>query len=160
MNIYLQRFKTLEERFWEKVDVRGENECWEWKGSRRNGYGRFFDGKSNVSAHRLSWEMKNGKTENNKIKVLHRCDNPPCVNPSHLFLGTQADNVVDMKNKGRLVSPKGENNGVHVLRESDVLEIRRMKKAGISQNGIAKIIGISKSCVKHVWSGRTWKWLK
>lgn len=98
--------KPIAERFWPKVDVRGHEECWEWTASRKErGYGVFSrPGHNNgaLKAHRVSWELANGPIPDG-LCVLHRCDNPPCVNPAHLFLGTIADNNRDMSLKGRVV---------------------------------------------------------
>ena len=87
-------------RFWDKVDKYGEF-CWLWRGARRDGYGMFwFKGKI-VSAHRVSWELRFGGIPVG-MQVLHKCDNRLCIKPEHLFLGTQADNLLDAVKKGRL----------------------------------------------------------
>jgi hypothetical protein len=94
----------LPDRFWPKVDKRGEDECWEWQGSRSRGYGRILIGGAKgrpYQAHRIAWELTVGHRLPDSIMVLHRCDNPPCVNPAHLFLGTQLDNMRDCAAKGR-----------------------------------------------------------
>lgn len=91
--------KTIEDRFWAKVD-RGDG-CWRWTaGCDSSGYGSLKTGQTKVSAHRLSWQLHHGPVPPGQ-NVLHRCDNPRCVRPSHLFLGTQADNIADMLAKGR-----------------------------------------------------------
>lgn len=88
-------------RFWDKVDIKGPDDCWEWQRSLNNGgYGRsHFNGKQ-IKAHRLSFLLTHHEIPEGML-VLHKCDNPKCVNPDHLFLGTHYDNMQDMKAKGR-----------------------------------------------------------
>lgn len=91
------------------------NGCWEWIGTRTdNGHKGFYGvigiNKKQLYAHRVMWQLANGKTPKN-LEVCHKCDNPPCVNPDHLFLATHKDNLLDAKSKGRMAS--GKNHGVH-----------------------------------------------
>lgn len=103
---------TLDQRFWSKVRVGDPDDCWEWSACRTSqGYGRIGvlkDGVNDVMtpgyAHRVSWELHYGPVPEG-LCVLHRCDNPPCVNPNHLFLGAHVDNTADMFAKGRNVTP-------------------------------------------------------
>lgn len=94
---YVKTLPPLSVRFWKKVNRKDENKCWEWLGSRYpSGYGRL----SKKYAHRLSFEIINGLIPKG-MHVLHTCDNPPCVNPKHLWVGTAGDNMRDRDKKGR-----------------------------------------------------------
>lgn len=108
--------KTIAERFWEKVDVRGPDECWPWMAGLRQGYGRFTitHGKG-VQAHRVAYELTKGPIPPG-LDVLHDCDFPPCCNPSHLWPGTNLDNVRDSVAKGRRAC--GDRNGAHIHPQS------------------------------------------
>lgn len=100
---------TLEQRFWKKVNTEGPvhsllgTRCWTWTASKTSdGYGTFNANRVRILAHRFSWILKYGLIRD-RLFVLHRCDNPPCVNPDHLFAGTQADNIRDCYAKGRRI---------------------------------------------------------
>ena len=99
----------IEARFWSKADVRGEDECWEWKaGKLPGGYGMFqMEGKYH-GAHRVAWALDKDRSIPEGLVVMHSCDNRPCVNPRHLSLGTTLDNIADMHKKGRAMPPRGE----------------------------------------------------
>lgn len=93
----------IENRFLESFTIGEKNECWEWNKSRLKwGYGRFWIKPKNVLAHRYSYEYFNGVKPPENLLGCHTCDNPPCINPNHLFLGTDADNVHDSQRKGNL----------------------------------------------------------
>ena len=93
--------RPVSDRFWGNVYPGQADDCWEWHGTlRADGYGQIRIGASNVLAHRLAWQLAVGPIPDD-LCVLHRCDNPPCVNPDHLWLGTHADNMHDMFAKGR-----------------------------------------------------------
>lgn len=141
-------------RFWEKVDMRGPDECWEWTEYRdKDGYGRFHDCNNRpFRAHRIAFVIANGDTD---LWVCHRCDNPPCCNPAHLYAGTVKDDACDCVDRGRTAC--GEKNGQAELTESDVHEIRKLYANGWSQRGIAEEYGISQSQVSRICSGRGWK---
>jgi len=93
--------KTIEERFWEKVDKKSDDECWEWTRCKvRGGYGWFNTGEKYFLAHRFAWKFTYGDIPLGML-VCHTCDNPPCCNPKHLWIGTDKDNAVDRVKKNR-----------------------------------------------------------
>jgi len=152
--------RTLEERFWEKVDKKGPDDCWEWTaGKLSRGYGRIKINGKEQYAHRVSWELANGPIPDGMC-VLHRCDNPSCVNPAHLFLGTQGDNVYDMHQKGRAPDLRGERNGRARISREDVHKIREMISQGISQTNIARQYEVTKQEINNINTGVSWGWLK
>ena len=110
-------------RFWSKVDK--TNTCWVWKAFKNDsGYGLFSIKRHMYRAHRIAWELTNGQIPDG-IEVCHHCDNPACVRPDHLFLGTQNDNIQDGINKGRINlkennQPSGEANGKAILKNTEV----------------------------------------
>lgn len=99
------------ERFFSKVDVHGENECWPWRGCVSGRYGLFWFNGRNMKAHRFSWEFANNKKIPAKLCACHSCDNPVCVNPKHIWIGTAKENMQDALRKGRLVTPPPEKCG-------------------------------------------------
>lgn len=111
---------SIEDRFWAKVDRRGPDECWPWNGHRqtRRGYGRVFwygNGRRfSGAAHRLSWEIANGRDWPVGLVARHSCDNPPCVNPAHITPGTVAENNRDIVERGRR-APRSHCPQGHVL---------------------------------------------
>lgn len=151
-------------RFWEKVAFlgAGPDDCWEWRGAKvPHGYGKIgVDGKMLI-ASRVSWELANWPIPD-ELWVLHHCDNPACVNPRHLFLGAQTDNMRDMDMKGRR-SPnacgRGERNGHAKLTEPDVHKIRHLLKAGHTQRKIASIFGVAHTSIGYISTGKCWGWL-
>jgi hypothetical protein len=145
-------------RFWEKVENVGGDGCWIWTAFRNlGGYGKFAS-KTNTFAHRLSWIIANGPIPTGMI-VCHRCDNPACVNPAHLFLGSHADNVADKmrKGRGRWKGNPGSDNGWSVLTEQDVLQIRRLfdGKRG-SQAALARQFGVSRQQIWRIVRNFEW----
>ena len=157
--VYTRR--PLADRFWEKVDVRGLDECWEWQAAKTPlGYGKIHEGGKYgklLLAPRVSWELANGPIPDGMC-VLHRYDNPRCVNPRHLFLGSVSDNQQDMMKKGR--STRGEKHGNAKLTELQIHEIRRMLLDGIDQRIVAQKYGVSQTTVSEINTGKKWGWLK
>jgi hypothetical protein len=146
------------------LDDRG---CWEWTGwVDKDGYGRIKVSGRKIRAHRLSWELHFGpipKTDDPMGNfVLHRCDNPTCVNPSHLFLGSHMDNLRDMMSKGR--SARGEKGCKAKLTAAQVLEIRsrygtreRYKHGPVSQYDLAAEYGVTQAAINSVILRKTWR---
>lgn len=139
------------------------DECWLWMGSRNlglsNSHGRLKGegGKSNVLAHRVAYELHHGLTVPPDVQVLHTCDVPHCVNPAHLFLGTQPDNVADMHMKGRAnISHPGTKNPRAVLTEEQVREIRRLVAGGAGIRPLARIYGVTPPVIRYIRDGKTW----
>jgi len=152
--------KTLEERFWAKVDKRGPDECWEWVGAKNSGgYGSIRDGEKTVHAHRISWELHNRSIPGG-LWVLHHCDNRGCVNPEHLFLGNCQANTDDREAKGRGGDFQGEANGQAKLTEEEVREVRDLIIRGYSQRKIAKMYGVVQQTIGCINTGKSWAWLK
>lgn len=148
---------TLEERFWSKVDIRGEDECWEWKAGRnRGGYGMF----QHKLANRVAWELTKGPILEG-LCALHSCDNPPCCNPKHLFLDTRTENIADMDRKGRRGSTSGIKNPNVKLTPELVLQIRKEYVPRInSQTKLAKKYGLHPSYVGKIVRNEFWKGLE
>jgi hypothetical protein len=147
--------QPIEKRFWNKVKkTRG---CWFWTGSVGwNGYGLIELNRKAMRAHRLSWLLHYGSLPPDKC-VLHHCDNPPCVNPNHLFLGTPKDNSADCRMKGRDFHARGESHGMVKLKEKQVLEIRHLRAQGLKQDKIASRFHVSRYAVSDIDCGRSWK---
>ena len=149
--------RTLQERFEEKF-VKGEaDSCWNWMSTKIwNGYGRLsFDGRPQL-AHRVAWMFYVGDIPNG-LCVLHRCDNRGCVNPSHLFLGTYADNVHDCMNKGRRVDNAGEKHGHAKLTEEQVKTIRARRSDGALGVDLAREFGVTKQTISKITNHHAWK---
>lgn len=147
------------EAFWSKVNKRGPFDCWEWIGCLCGGYGQFCIGSGVYTvSHRFSYSLEYGEIADD-IKVLHECDNKRCVNPNHLFLGTNKDNTQDMIAKGRskCIGKIGERNKSSKLTDEKVLEMRRMHRSGeYNQRQISKMFGISTSVTFAVIHNQTW----
>lgn len=94
----------LEQRFWAKVQKLSDDQCWPWLGSNRRGYGQIWSDGSNRPAPQVSWEIANGAPFPTGKMACHTCDNPPCVNPAHIWPGTMSDNILDCVAKGRHVA--------------------------------------------------------
>lgn len=147
-----------EERFWEKVEMIPFHACWEWMGAiNHNGYGSFGRGRKRegqVRAHRFSWELHNGAIPDGMV-VCHRCDNPSCVRPDHLFLGTIAENNRDCAHKGR--NYNGPRPQSAKLKAVQVQEIRMLHASGRTLRSIAKHYGVTHENIRAIVHRRTWR---
>lgn len=146
-------------RFWSKVDrAAGPAECWPWTAARnREGYGVFHVGRAagrrSVRAHRLALELETGVPVPADAVVLHHCDNPWCVNPAHLAVGTPADNVADCARKGRLA--RGDRLAWK-LSSAAVAEIRTRLAAGETQQALADEYGVGQPMISKIKHNRKW----
>lgn len=144
---------NLETRFWRHVECSAG--CWLWTGQRNvKGYGRIENAGRRRRAHRVSWELHNGPIPDGLL-VCHRCDNPSCVRPDHLFLGTQVDNMRDCASKGRAAS--GERVANAKLTADQVSELLRRLEDGESQRALAKRFEVGRATVQDIVSHRTWR---
>ena len=146
------KWRPREERYWAKVDRGGPDECWPWTGGRDlDGYGVFG---GHEKAHRLAWEKANGPIPAG-LWVLHKCDNPPCCNAKHLFLGDAPTNVADMVAKRR--HAHGTRHPHSKLNEDKVRQLRQMRAEGVPQRAVAAALGVSRNLVRVVERGKNWK---
>lgn len=151
----------MHSEFWSKVERGEPGSCWRWLGRIVHGwYGDFVtkvDGKwRHFTAHRVAWELVNGPIPEG-MQVCHRCDNPACCNPAHLFLGTQRDNEQDKISKGRRHSSAGEDSGVAVLTVQQVIEIRRLvNEDGLAHQAVADRYGIDRAHTRRIAKGLAW----
>lgn len=150
--------------FWEKVAIVDRELCWEWTAGRnRTNYGMFaleLGPEKKIihyQSHRVAWFLTYGPIPDGLI-VCHKCDNPPCVNPAHLFLGTYQDNARDRASKGRSRPRKGETNGNSKLTLEQVLEIRsRFKPRVVTRVKLAEEYGVNVETIGRIVQGRGWK---
>lgn len=158
--------QALTERFWAKVQKGEPDSCWLWTGAcYLSGYGKLYAGRVDGKmlahyAHRLSWELDHGHPVPDAGKILHRCDNPPCVNPAHLYLGTPADNARDRgeRRRGKEHRQHGEANDNAKLTEVQVraiiVELQRLPRR--SQASIAEQFGIKQPQVSRIMRRVNW----
>ena len=143
----------MNQRFWNKVEKRGSEECWEWKAYKNTlGYGRLRSNKKDYGAHRYSWLIHFGAIPPG-LSVLHRCDNRGCVNPAHLFLGTQSDNMRDMVQKKRRIY-QGSHNANSKLTDAEVLEIRNNFNNNYAE--LSAVYSVTKANIRHIVSRKHW----
>lgn len=148
---------NVTQRFWRSVEQRSPKECWHWRGARtKDGYGNFWTGDRSDRAHRFAYQLAKGPIPEGLI-VCHSCDEPSCVNPNHLWVGTHADNSDDKLAKGRDNPPRGSRNRHAKLTKHQVVEIRRLYAAGRhTQDALAAKFGITQASVWAIVQRRTW----
>lgn len=152
----------LKNRFLSKYKIDLKTGCWNWVASKnKSGYGYFRFNQRTLLAHRASFIIYNGEITGG-LHVLHKCDNPSCVNPEHLFLGTHSDNMNDMASKGRCVFQNnimvGESHVSSKLCSGDVIEIKRLILSGsFSGYEIARKFSVSRKLIYNIQKGIAWK---
>lgn len=166
---------STSERFWKKVNRLPGNGCWEWTGCKRDGYGLFKLNGRLISATEFSYTEKFGSFDRS-LDLCHKCDNPPCVRPSHLFPGAEVDNIRDSLKKGRWPTGKnhrfhidkalipharGEDQGSSKLTKQQVVEMRfSYDRGGISQKALGERYGVSQVLVGKIVNLKLWKHIK
>lgn len=151
--------ESIRQRFDKAADKSGD--CWLWMGAKdQRGYGFIHHDGKNRRAHCVSYELHSGPIPDG-LFVCHACDNPSCVNPSHLFLGTAKDNYWDARRKGRIPvicgpDNRGALNGSAKITEASVQEIRKLRSGGMKLLSIAELFGISRTQVHNIVSLKKW----
>ena len=145
------------DRFRDRISVNEATGCHVWTGKRdRDGYGIFREDGADVRAHRAAWEAANGREVPRGLVVAHDCDRPSCVNEEHLDAKSQPDNIADRQRRDR--QAKGSRNGRSKLTEEQVAAAKRMLADGTAPDArIARMLGVSKSVVRDIRRGKTWK---
>jgi hypothetical protein len=144
--------------FWSRVNrANGDKACWIWTGAKDwDGYGLYaLEGRRSERATRIAWRLIKGERVPKHLQCLHTCDNPGCVNPAHIFLGTTADNMRDRDQKGR--QSRGSFHPKALLTEAQVIDILNLSEAGLSQHAIARRFGVSRAAISGILLGRNWK---
>ena len=148
---------TSADRFWKSVNKDGpiiagmNSKCWEWTGHLTSGYGHFHVGPGNklCYAHRFSWSLHTGDVLRRSDHICHKCDNPKCVNPEHLFKGDATENMRDMIEKGR------KRTACRKITEAAAVEIFNSRGV-VPDSVLAKRFSVTRSAISHVWTGHTW----
>lgn len=148
------------DRYFNKVDMTDIEGCWPWTGTiTTRGYGQFWLEGKNVKAHRIAWMIANFKDISEGMVIRHTCDYKSCCNPSHLLLGTNADNSRDMTDRDR--QSKGSNHGMAKLNETQVVEIKKMlKDVAITYRGIGELFNVAEETIGDISRGQAWRHVK
>lgn len=147
--------------FWSRVDQSPHPKgCWIWRGGRRgqrsdHRYGVIGTGRHRPGAHRYSWALHNGPIPDG-LDILHKCDNPVCVNPAHLFPGTHQQNMEDRNNKKRAAGLRGAENKASKLTQAQVDEIRKLCAKGYSNRELGEMYGVSNTSIYYIRHGINW----
>lgn len=162
----LEVIQTTAQKFWSKVQILSENECWPWYGCfTRNGYGTFcvcHNGQPfSTSAHRIGYMLHYNVYLTKEEFVCHKCDNRKCCNPDHLFVGSVGDNNRDMWHKGRGKCSYGTKRYNAKLTENEVRQIKLLLKQPdrLSYGKIGKFFGVNPSTIRYIDIGRNWKYI-
>jgi len=154
---------SIKDRLIKKIKININTGCWDFTGSKDlKGYGKLWDGNTMRSAHRISFIEYKGSIPDG-LFVLHKCDNPGCINPDHLFLGTHNENMEDMRKKGRSCTEKrlcGSRNFNSKLSENDIPKIKKRLLNGESCKKIAESYSVDRTTISFIKNGTTWKHLK
>jgi hypothetical protein len=144
-------------KFMSNVAVAGLDDCWPWTAGRDGkGYGCFWSGDRRLISSRLAYVVGYGSVPTD-LMVCHRCDNPPCCNPSHLFLGTNRDNMRDKAAKGRCNIPSGRDSHHAVFTERDAVKAIAIRQQGVTIREIARRMGVSKSTAHRMVTQYTYR---
>ena len=150
------QFGSLKKALWTRIRIGKKDKCWEWQaGKTGQGYGEFWFWGQNRSAHRETWKYAHHQEIPAGFLVCHRCDNPACCNPWHLWLGTPKDNARDKVRKGR--QPSGEDHPNACLTNAQAREIREKWARGVSQRALAQEYGVSPGVVWRVVRGKSYR---
>lgn len=151
--------KSLHDRLMRKISINAARGCWDWVGSKdMDGYGRIRIEKKLRGAHRVSFAIHIGPIPDDMC-VCHTCDNPGCINPEHLFLGTNADNTYDRNAKGRTARQTGASNGQSKITDDDVIAIRAVKARWGVNTRLAAQYGVSQPLISQIRAGKRWSHL-
>lgn len=158
----MRKIADPESHFWTRVNIASGSLCWEWAGPINEwGYGiaKLSHLKTQI-ASRVAWILTNGTVPPKGVLVCHKCDNPKCCRPDHLFLGTSADNAMDRDRKGRTGGTPGEKHWAAKITDADIPNIRKMRSNGMILKDIANKYGVTIASIGYITTGKTWTHVK